>query len=56
MGLFKRKLIKCATCKKKVSLKKSWRVKMNTAEGEHEVRVCESCANHLNKLKEALYE
>lgn len=55
MNFFRRKLIDCKICGKKTGLKKSWAVNMNTAEGKHQIRICEDCAKHLEKMEKQKY-
>ena len=53
MNIFRRKMIKCMTCKRKVPEKKIWKVEMNTSEGKHSMKVCDKCAQSLEDIKDS---
>jgi hypothetical protein len=53
MNFFRRKMAKCVSCKRKVPEKKMWEVAMNTAEGKHSIKVCETCAQILDDIKDS---
>jgi hypothetical protein len=46
-------MCKCVSCKRKVPEKKMWEVAMNTAEGKHSIKVCETCAQILDDIKDS---
>jgi len=52
MNFLRRKSLKCKTCDEKVGRKSAWKVIMNTADGDHSVYVCPTCAKDLEKMKE----
>jgi len=46
-----RKVVKCKLCSSKVRKKDTWQLNMNTAEGHHEVTICNDCAKTMNEIK-----
>jgi hypothetical protein len=47
-----RKVVKCGLCKEKVRKKDTWQLNMKTAEGAHQVIVCNDCAKTMGEIKE----
>ena len=52
--LIRSKTIECAFCNKKVDKKTSFSVKLNTAEGLHEIKACPECADDVNNVLKAI--
>jgi hypothetical protein len=52
MFFFKRKTAKCRLCGISSPLKKMWDVKIKTSESDHEIKLCEYCADELSKMKD----
>jgi ribosome-binding protein aMBF1 (putative translation factor) len=46
------KVVKCGLCSNKVRKKDTWQLNMNTAEGPHEITVCNDCATAMEQIKE----
>jgi hypothetical protein len=52
MKLWFRRVVKCGFCDNKVRKKDTWQLHMNTAEGPHQVTVCNDCAKTMSQIKE----
>lgn len=50
MNYFKK--IYCKLCKKKIRLSSAYTLKMNTADGLHEIKICDECSKLLEIGKE----
>lgn len=51
MKLFNRKKLQCKLCSAKMAENQSWRLQLNTAEGDHIIQICSNCADAMNELK-----
>ena len=51
MKLWFRKVVQCKLCKTKVRKKDTWQLRMNTAEGRHQITVCKECADTMENIK-----
>ena len=50
------KNVECAFCNKKIDRKTSFSVKLNTADGLHEIKACAECGDEVNDVLKAIEE
>lgn len=54
--LIAKNTVECFSCGKKVDKKKAFNVKLNTAEGLLELKVCKECGDRLNEVLKDIEE
>ena len=52
MKLWFRKVIKCNLCKAKTRKKDTFQLHLKTAEGPHEISICNDCAKTMEQIKD----